>query len=646
MSVRILLAEDNENLAGMLGRFLAARGHAVEHARSGTEALRLLTTATIDLLVLDLRLPEMSGIDLLQKIRKSPGFRDLPVIIITGVFRGERYAEAALRLGVRHYLEKPFGKEAFIAAIDEAVAAIPGGGTKPGLLDLLLSIYDSGSSGTLRIGSGSPIVFAKGEPAGFIASGRGDFPDFLVARGKISREEKQLFLESGEDRLFLTQAGIISYDDLLGESRLFLSRRIMESLATSEGLSFAEGPAVATPLMTLSIPRLLYDAVKFYPQQFRADDFLRQSSHLYPGRSRLFYRRSNLLVMRREEIDLLEGMDGRKTLAELVPPGPGSRGAAGFFNYLRLLGMIDLSPEPRPEAVADFPQKSLFNAPLAEEQLMEELTIGFDDVVDEVADQVVRAMGETGMAAPLSEKEIDFEQAVQREYAQIKDKDYYAIFGMTPARFSFNTLKESYFAKMRDYSPERFMELSGTTATMAQEILSIYADAYNTLSNVVAKERYDEMLNDNMTMGIDGKQDGRLHARIQLQSGKVFLEMGEYENAEKALQEAYTLDPDNAENAAFLAWAIYRNGANSKSRAAHERVRTLLTKSLQIEKSAEAFAFRGWLLYDEGRDGLAEGEFLKALKINPKEPNAGKGLKMITDRREGEKKGLLKRFFG
>ena len=108
MTVRILLAEDNENLARMLGKFLSVQGHAVEYAASGTEALRMLAANPFDVLVLDLRLPEMNGIDLLQQVRKSPRLKDLPVIIMTGVFKGERYAEAARRLGVRHYLEKPF----------------------------------------------------------------------------------------------------------------------------------------------------------------------------------------------------------------------------------------------------------------------------------------------------------------------------------------------------------------------------------------------------------------------------------------------------------------------------------------------------------------------------------------------------------
>ena len=72
----------------------------------------------------------------------------------------------------------------------------------------------------------------------------------------------------------------------------------------------------------------------------------------------------------------------------------------------------------------------------------------------------------------------------------------------------------------------------------------------------------------------------------------------------------------------------------------------LLSKSLQMGRCAEAFAFRGWMLLDEGRDGLAEGEFLKALKLNAQESHAQGGMRLIKERREAEKKGLFKRIFG
>ena len=307
--------------------------------------------------------------------------------------------------------------------------------------------------------------------------------------------------------------------------------------------------------------------------------------------------------------------------------------------------MIAFHKDPAPEAGPDFPQKNLFNRPLEEFDGDAEGIMDFDDIVDEVSDTVELVVGEEGMGAPLSSDEIDFEQAVQRDYTFIKDKNYYELFGLTASSFSFTVLKEAYFDKTRQYSPEKFMELSGTTLDLAQEVLSHYANAYSTLSSIVAKERYDEMVNAGVTTGLDGKQDDKLQARIQFQSGSVFLEMGEYENAEKALQEAYSLEPDNAMHAALYAWAIYRNPANKNTRGALEKARMLLGKSLQSGKSAEAFAFRGLMLLDEGREGLAEGEFLKALKLNAREPNARQGLKLIEERRESEKKGLFRRMF-
>jgi CheY-like chemotaxis protein/curved DNA-binding protein CbpA len=646
MSARILLAEDNQTLAQLLATFLREAGHEAAVAAGGGEALRLLSTGSFDLLVLDLNLPEISGVELLQKLRKSPRMNSLPVIIITGVYKGEKYAQAALKLGVRHYLEKPFTKGAFAAAVHETLAAIAAAQCKPTLLETLLAIYHNKKSGLLTIGAASTIAFVKGEPAAFDAAGKGDFPAFLLARGKINREDLQKFLESGAGRMFFTEAGMLTLDDLQSESYHFLLKTLLEHLQKTAEIDFDEAAAHPDPpLLHISMPRLFYDAVRLYPEQFQPEEFLARKAAFFPARTPLFYRLANLITMREKDILLLEKINGHRSVGELLHGNDSPQDAALFLNFLHSMAMITLQSAPGAEALPGFFQKTLFNRPLDEGSVMEEMVIDFDDIVGEVADNVVLAMGNSGMAAPLSEQEIGFEQTVQREFAQIKDKDYYAIFGMTPARFSFNTLKEAYFTKVREYSPERFMELSGATSAMAQDILAIYADAYNTLSNVVAKERYDELLNDNQTMGIDGKQDGQLHAKIQFQSGKVFLDMGEFENAEKALQDAYTLEPDNAGHAAFLAWAIYRNSANSNSRAAQERARTLLTKSLQVAKSAEAFAFRGWMLFDEGRDGLAEGEFLKALKINAKEPNALKGLRLIAEKRENEKKGVLRRFF-
>jgi len=646
MAARVLLAEDNESLALVLQKFLAGYGLEVIRAQNGGDAWALLEAESFDLLLLDLKLPVLNGVELLRKLRESPRLLSLPIIVMSGVYKGERYAEALRRSGIRHYLEKPFTKRDFIDAV-QAALPVPVAPAKPAvssLLELLVKVYNSRTSGLLHLTDGLKVAFLNGEPFSFSSRGREDFPSFLVARGKIGLSDLRLFVESGEERLFLTQVGLLTYDELTEESRLFLVKKLTEALEANLPLKFTAGqPEAESPLVPLSLPHLVYETAKNHPIRFDSAGFVSRSGPLFPARTHRFFRRSNLVVMRKEDIELLELVNGERTFNEIVSHG--FPDAAPFLHFLLAFDMIEFRNDPAPEAAPDFPLRNLFNRPLEELKSVTEDTVDFDDLIDEVQDTVRVVVGEERMAAPLSPDEIGFEQAVQRDYSLIKNKNYYELFGLSQSSFSFNALKEAYFKKTREYPADKLMELSGPTLALAQEVLSNYANAYNTLSSVVAKERYDEILFAGIATGLDGKQDEKLQARIQFESGSFFFATGEYENAEKAFQDAYTLEPHNPQHSAFLAWAIYRNPANQKSREVQEKARMLLGKSFKSGKSAEAFSLRGWMLLDEGRYGLAEGEFQKALKLDPREQEARKGLRMIEEKREAEKKGLFRRIF-
>jgi DNA-binding response OmpR family regulator/tetratricopeptide (TPR) repeat protein len=646
MTIRVLLAESSEALAGSLRRLLVSQGMDAVTAANGVEALQRLAAGDVDLLILDLGLAGVSGLELLEKLHNSPRWETLPVIALAGAAKGEDTAGAVRNLGVAHCLEKPFTREAFLHAVRSTIAGLPPHVRANPFLTLLVDIYHNGRCGLLTLAEGSPVLFLTGEPITFQARGHEDFPAFLAAHGKIGQDDLRNFVASGEGRLYFTQVGVLSYEELIEESRLFIFHRLLKALEAEAPAEFVEGAIAAElPFTPLSVPRMLYEAFRTRATGSAAESFLVAYGGYYPARTAIFFRHANLTTLRREDIELLEWVDGRTSLRDIFTGRSSAGETAAFFQYLLALGMIELCRIPTAEAVPDFRQKNLFNRPLEELHPVEEASVGFADLVEELSETVDLAVGDAGMGAPLSRAEISFEQMVQRDFAFTKDKNYYELFDLSPSTFSFNALKEAYFAKSRQYSPERFMELSGTTMVVAQDVLALYANAYNTLSSIVAKERYDEMLNADR-VGLDGKQDERLQARIQFQSGNVFLEMEEFDNAEKALQDAYTLEPDNPMHCAWLAWAIYRNPVNRNSRAAMDKARMLLAKSLQCGRNAEAFAFRGWMLLDEGRDGLAEGEFQKALKLNPKEPHARQGLQLIGDKREAEKKGLFRKFFG
>lgn len=646
MIIRALLAEDNEALSGKLQKLLADPGVEVLTARDGVEAMRMLAAGGIDLLILDLRLQGVSGADILRKLRTLPEWKALPIIVMTGVFKGEKFAAAARRLGVAHYLEKPFSREAFLHAVRSTIATIRLRPKPNPFLELLVDIYDNGQSGLLASGDGSPVVFRQGEPVSILTKGKGDFHAFLAARGKLHQDDLPDLTASGGGRLFLTEAGYLTYEELVEESRHFLVHRLTTALAVTAPARFIPGDTdLEFPLVPLSIPRFLAESSRTDVGRCDGEQFFAANGERFPARTSRFFHRINLISLRQEEIALLEGIDGKTPLREIVADRFPMAMVAPFFILLSALGMVEFNDVATAEAVPDFSLKNLFNRPLEELPAVEMELVGFDDLVEEVAENVGLAVGSAELAAPLSPSEIGFEQVVQYDAAFTREKNYYEMFGLTPSSFNFDALKEAYFAKTRQYSAEKLMEIGGATMVMAQDVLSRYADAYNTLSSVVAKERYDELLNADR-VGLDGKKDSKLQAQIQFQSGHVFLEMGEYENAEKSLQDAYTTEPDNPLHCAWLAWAIYKNPVNRNSRSTQERARALLAKSLQGGKNAEAFAFRGWMLFDEGRDGLAEGEFLKALKLNPKESHARQGLKLLLEKRESEKKGVFSKLFG
>ena len=101
----ILVVDDEEMFRRALGRILARVGHQVSEARDAAEALSLLSHGGLDLVVADVRMPGLNGLELVRQIHEIDP--DLPCIVITGFGNAESSVEA-LRAGAFWYLEKPF----------------------------------------------------------------------------------------------------------------------------------------------------------------------------------------------------------------------------------------------------------------------------------------------------------------------------------------------------------------------------------------------------------------------------------------------------------------------------------------------------------------------------------------------------------
>ncbi len=127
MSLRVLIVDDSATMRRIVARALAAAGvepDDVVEAADGREALRLVFTQPVDLVVTDLHMPGMDGLELVEHLRENEGTRDVPVIAVTS----DRQAPTLERLravGV-HVVRKPFTAEDFAAVVDEVRARVCG----------------------------------------------------------------------------------------------------------------------------------------------------------------------------------------------------------------------------------------------------------------------------------------------------------------------------------------------------------------------------------------------------------------------------------------------------------------------------------------------------------------------------------------
>ena len=112
---RILIVEDNEDLAYGLKNNLEVQGYATETAANGNAALRSFRQSAPDLIVLDLMLPDIGGIDVLRRIRRS----DTAVAVLILTAKGSEVDKVmGLRLGADDYVTKPFALMEFLARVE------------------------------------------------------------------------------------------------------------------------------------------------------------------------------------------------------------------------------------------------------------------------------------------------------------------------------------------------------------------------------------------------------------------------------------------------------------------------------------------------------------------------------------------------
>jgi two-component system NtrC family response regulator len=116
--MKVLLIDDDINLSKVLAYQLQKSGYQVSAAKNGREGLSLFYDDNYDIVITDIQMPDISGIDVLRKIRKE---NETVIIIIITAHGSVENAIEACKLGATDYLTKPFGQEQLLFVIEKAV---------------------------------------------------------------------------------------------------------------------------------------------------------------------------------------------------------------------------------------------------------------------------------------------------------------------------------------------------------------------------------------------------------------------------------------------------------------------------------------------------------------------------------------------
>jgi len=114
----ILIVDDETSICEILGQFLQKKGYTVTTAESAENALNLMSAIAVDLVVTDIKMPGLSGVELLRKIKDK--YSTIPVLITTG-FPTLDSAIDALKSGASDYLTKPFHLEEISEKVKKAL---------------------------------------------------------------------------------------------------------------------------------------------------------------------------------------------------------------------------------------------------------------------------------------------------------------------------------------------------------------------------------------------------------------------------------------------------------------------------------------------------------------------------------------------
>jgi len=117
----IMVVDDNPDIVTIVKTILEVKGYGVQSAYSGKEVFNLLGEQKSDLIILDVMMPEMDGLEVLARLKSAPETSSIPVILLSALDQLKDIS-TGYNMGSDHYITKPFTKNQLLQGVDSILS--------------------------------------------------------------------------------------------------------------------------------------------------------------------------------------------------------------------------------------------------------------------------------------------------------------------------------------------------------------------------------------------------------------------------------------------------------------------------------------------------------------------------------------------
>lgn len=671
MGKTVLIVEDDKSVQKLLSDALEGEGFSVLVEKDGQWALKTFETKEIDFIILDVLIPVMNGFQVADRIRKTPKGENIPILMISGVYRAVSHRnEAIKKYRVLDYLDKPVKLEQIFNILKKTFGSDYPGlkpaqrqeqrqeafadsmgiseryevdrqeeemsfdiSTKGNLKDtpfpeLLAAFYQKRATGVLLL------KYEKIKKIVYIRDGRPIFVKSnllneclgrILVREKMITEEElnesvKLMKDSGRQQgTILIEMGAISPHNLKYGLEKQLEIKLYDIFGWPEGeYQFNQKEDFETPITTLelSVASLIYEGIKRNYDVGKIEQYLEkfQNQYIHPNPNPAL--RFQEMLMDEDEENLLKSIDGSKTLREIMMSSQLSRERMLRFIFaLRSTGMVVISQHPLGQEVP--PPIPVAPPPLPPKQ----------GVAPQVAQQ--------GSVVPLEDREI--KNKIVKRLATAKRGNYFELLGVSQSS-SINEIKRAYITLAKEFHPDRIPNSAGRELRrMAEELFAQLTEAHNVLIDEQKRAEYIQKITQSSKVEAADDVSRLLAAEGKFQLGEEYLKKRLFMRAVESFKEAIDLYPEEAEYFAYYGWALFQSEPENQEtlKKARDAIATAITKNPKLDK---AYLFMGYIYKGIGRDDLSERQFEKAIQCNPDCTDALRELKLLDMKKRELKK--------